>query len=190
VDETLTCAIARFGWEDATLSWTCRAVLFGLGTCALLCARPAMATAPRALVLRGPRLGALRLSADQLAYQPAASRIELRGQVSLDAGQVKLRATQLTVRLDRQGRPTWVEARGKVTVVLGESHGSADRADVALAERKLAMIGNVRLQLGGLGLALQGERVDVDLATGRLAVQSARAQLRSPATAPVAGGAR
>ena len=162
------------------MSWIYRTLRCGLGACALICAwcPPAFPATPQALTLpTRESLGQLRLSADQLAYQPGTRRIELRGQVALEAGRLRIRAAQLTVVLDERGQPLRLEARGKVSVALGNAAGSADRADVALGDRQVALAGHVRLRLADLGLDLQGERLLLDLATGRVSVAAARARI-------------
>jgi lipopolysaccharide export system protein LptA len=160
----------------------------------LICAwcPPAIPATPQALTLpTRESLGQLRLSADQLAYQPGTRRIELRGQVALEAGRLRIRAGQLTVLLGERGQPLRLEARGKVSVVLDDATGSADQADVALRDRQVALAGHVHLRLAALGLDLQGDRLLLDLATGRVSVTAARARIAptggsgpGPRTAP------
>lgn len=140
-----------------------------------------MPATPQALTLSAREsLGQLRLSADQLAYQPGQRRIELRGQVALEAGRLRIRAAQLLVLLGDKGQPLRLEARGKVSIAFGDATGSADQAEVAPQDRRVTLAGHVRLRLAALGLDLQGERLHLDLASGRVSVAAARARLALP----------
>lgn len=140
--------------------------------------RPALAGNKSTLALRG---GAARfvLQAERLQYRPGLGRILLSGKVTLAVGDLKLAAREVTVMLDRRGRPTRVEARGQVRFSRGPSKGTSGSATLVLGakKRKVALEGNPRLSWAPLGLTLEGQRIEVDLLTGRLNVQRARACL-------------
>ncbi len=165
---------------------TWNSALVGLAISALAAsaaARSAGSTRPAAGPIRVQTAG-LRLSAVELAYQPEQHRISLRGQVVVELGELRLQAGQLTVLLDAQGRPQRLQASGGVVLQASGASGRADQATLLTHERALELTGHARVRVSKLGLELEGERVRLDLPSGRLSVQAARARLQSPA-APV-----
>lgn len=119
------------------------------------------------------------LQAERLQYRPGLGRILLSGKVSLKMGRLKLSARAVTVMLDRRGRPTRVDARGAVRFTRGPSEGSSGSATLSLGpkKRRISLEGSPRLRWAPLGLTLEGQRIEVDLETGRLNVQRAKACL-------------
>ena len=170
------------------MSWNFTAVLFRLGMCGLISLTPAPTSAgtkPTLTLGRQLKGGQARivLQAERLQYRPGLGRILLSGKVDLRMGPLKLRAGKVTVVLDPRGRPTRVEARGQVRFDRGKSSGSARGATLILAhgKRRIILQGKPRLRWTPLGLTLEGHRIEVDLETGRLNVQQARACLHKDA---------
>ncbi len=150
---------------------------------------------PRVSLEPGP---GLRVSADELSYRPGRcaqggvvikeSCLELRGQVRVEVGSLKLRAARLTVALDPRGRPRRLEAQGGVELRAGDAHGRASRAVYQIGEAALELTGAARIQIAALKLELEGERVELDLASGGLRVRAARARLQTGVGLPAGGG--
>lgn len=166
------------------MSWNFRAALSGLGMCGLILILPGPALAGKkpTLTLGAPHKGSavkVVLEAERLQYRPGLGRILLSGKVSLRVGILKLKARSVTVLLDRKGRPTRVDARGAVQLTHGQSVGSAGSATLNLGIKKrwIALEGSPRLRWAPLGLTLEAHRIEVDLTTGRLNVQRAKACL-------------
>lgn len=140
-------------------------------------ARPPQGTLPLpASIPRAP----LQLRADELSLQPGSRRLELRGHVRIELDGVKLQAGRLQVELDAKGRPLRLEARGSVRVQVGAAAGLAEELTLSLgsAGRQLELRKRARLSgVGELPLALEGERIQLDLGSGKLTVSSARARL-------------
>ena len=143
---------------------------------------PALAGKKPTLTLRPHHKGGstrVFLEAERLQYRPGLGRILLSGKVNLSVGRLRLKARAVTVLLDSQGRPTRVDARGSVRFIRGPSVGSSGSATLSLGlkKRRITLEGNPRLRWAPLGLTLEGQRIEVDLETGRLNVQRARACL-------------
>lgn len=180
------------------MRWNLKAVLFGLGTYGLLwlAATPAQAGKKSTLTLRAPHAKGptrLVLQADRLHYRPARGRIQLEGKVSLQVDSMKLTAARVTVLLTPGGRPSRIEARGRVQITRGPSHGSSRQATLELGRKALRLVlaGEPRLRWAPLGITLQGQRIEVDLRSGRLTVHKARACMeRSQARSGKAAGRR
>lgn len=103
-----------------------------------------------------------RLSVDQKTGQAVYS-----GDVVIGQGDMRLAADHVTVIYSTQGaqRIDALKAVGHVTLVNGPDAAEADQADYRIAEGVIVMTGDVIVTQGGNVLA--GERVQVDLATGR-----------------------
>jgi lipopolysaccharide export system protein LptA len=170
---------------------TSSVIVFALSTCAVSWAAPPQGSPPRALLqLGGPELGGkLQLRADELSLQPGTRRIALKGHVRIELDTIALQADRLEVALDPRGRPFRLEARGTVRISVGAGRGQAEELTISLsaAGRVLELRRKARLSgIGELALSLEGERIQLDLPSGRLRVSSARAWL---GTAPT-GSAR
>jgi lipopolysaccharide export system protein LptA len=128
----------------------------------------------------GPRSHRLQLRADELSLQPGTRRLELRGHARIELDGIRLQAGRLQVELDAKGRPLRLEARGAVRVQVGAASGLAEELSLVLgsAGRQLELRKRARLAgVGELPLALEGERIHLDLVSGKLTVSSARARL-------------
>ncbi len=135
---------------------------------------------PQSLFLpAGSKAGpGLSFSADQLHFRPSQKKIILKGRVSLSSGELVLKARTLEVQLDAKGKPTLLMAKGKVSFKMGKSRGSAREARLLTLKRQISLIGEVRLKLAEMELDLTGDRMQMDLVSGRVSVQSARARFR------------
>jgi len=152
----------------------------------LLPARAGLAKEKTSLTVTAPqgeKPWRISLSADRLRYQPTKGKILLSGRVTISAAAppIKLTAKQLTVLLNRQGRPLRFQARGGVTLSLGKNNGTAGRVDFHLASKRLELSDRPRLFWASLGLSLQGQRIQVDLTSGQLSVQQAKARMEQEA---------
>ena len=122
----------------------------------------------------------LQLRADELSLQPGSRRIELRGRARIELDTLKLQADRVQVELDAKGRPVRLEARGTVRVRLGAGVGTAEELSVWIGSKGRQLELRRRARLSGvaeLPLALEGERIHLDLGSGRLTVSKASAQL-------------
>jgi lipopolysaccharide transport protein LptA len=119
----------------------------------------------------------LRLSADQLTYSPTNQRVELSGSVAARLGALSLRCDRLMVKLDERGQPVTVRARGNVAIRRGEARGRAVRVRLLALAGALVLEGEATLMTGTTGLVLRGRRIRLDLQSGRVAVDRARAML-------------
>lgn len=115
----------------------------------------------------------------------------MRGRASLDLGPLQLKTARLSVLLDAKGYPREARAAGGVTVTLEGASGASDEVTLLAHGSKLELRGKAHLRLSGVGLFLQGERIQMDLRTGKLTVEAARVRLdparleRSPRTSAV-----
>jgi lipopolysaccharide transport protein LptA len=124
------------------------------------------------------QFSSVRLSAATLSYQPARQHIQLKGQVRLLAGSLHLNADALSVSL-KDGAPRLIEASGKVQLDFQDGQAVAQSATISLQEQRVRLSGNVQVKLNTWGLRLSGTEVSLDLATGQVTVQSARAHLQT-----------
>jgi lipopolysaccharide export system protein LptA len=114
-------------------------------------------------------------AAAPLSSAPAAGR---KGQRERRP-ELELWASRLDLELDAAGAARRLTARGTVRVALASGRGSAEELVLTLTERgrELELRRAARLELAELGLGLEGERISVDLESGRLTVLSARAKI-------------
>ena len=173
--------------------------LLVLGVC-----RPASAAPPGSSPVAAPKRPSLlfqsptgkgpilHLVARHLLYHPAKSSIVLTGQVVLTAGKTfRLSANRVEVALGAKGRPYRFHARGAVRFSIGPSSGQSGEAILGLraGQRRLELQGQPRLRWAPLGLTLTGARIEVDLVSGALAVQQARACINSSGKQATGAGA-
>lgn len=190
------------GFAERTMLW--RSGLFVVVGLAAW-PRAAEARAPRgrapAAVSPGATSEPIDVRADELKYLPGdgcaagagcPARLELVGRVALELGGVRLEAGRAVLQLDRQGQAVSADASQGVRIAFGGRDATAARAKLLFQRRSLALEQDVRLRWGGGITQVRGDRVDIDLARGRVVVQQARVTLnlagQATGDAPDLGG--
>jgi len=177
-------------WSLATCAWLCLwAPAAGADPAAVAGQSPRMAAAGRVSLSRalgaGKAAGSdsrLELRAARMDYLPAPScegrcpaKVELSGAVVLRLEGLELRAARVELALDGAGHPTRVLAAGGARVTQRGRVGRARRMELVLESRRIALIGDAVLHTRGL--SLRGDRVELELPSGRLVVHNARVQM-------------
>jgi len=129
-----------------------------------------------AQVLRGHNTNApVDFSADRIEVQDRADRVVVTGNVQVNQAGMTMTAQRLTVAYhDANGiEIDRLDASGGVTVTRGDERASGSVAIYDLNRRLITMIGNV--QLNQSGNRLSGQRLVIDLASGRSTVDGSAA---------------
>jgi len=140
-----------------------------------------------------PSVSGLQIEADRLELASRHQELRLKGNVRVRThgprGEVAIRASLVVVRLDSEGTPVALDARGPLTVRLGSSRATARRLQMRIprngAPRVVELLGDVRLVLvlstssrpRSPGLTVAGERIWLELESGRMSVDRARVEL-------------
>ena len=139
----------------------------------------------------------LQIDADHLELAGQGSTIRLRGSVRVRGvttrGEVSISARQVSLRLDPRGNPVALDAEGQVELRLADSSGKADRLRLlGRAGQVLELVGHARLELHKPRLRVAGQRIWIQIETGRVTVDRPRVELEPPASRadarPVAEG--
>ena len=140
-----------------------------------------------------PSVAGLQIEADRLELASHHQELRLRGNVRVQThgpqGPVAIKAHLVVVRLSADGSPVALDARGPLTVQLGPSRATARRLQMRIprkgrAPRVVELLGDVRLDLvlstsshpRSPGLTVAGERVWLELESGRVSVDRARVE--------------
>lgn len=136
----------------------------------------------------------LQIEADRLELASQRQELRLKGNVRVQAhgpsGEVAIKARLVVVKLDPGGSPVALEAKGPLTLRLGRTHATARRLQMQIPRkgpRVVELFGEVRLDLvlsasrapRAPGLTVAGERVWLELESGRMSVDRARVELGS-----------
>lgn len=150
-------------------------LLAGCAGLALLVAGPFGRPAD-AQVLRGHNTNApVDFSADRIEVQDRADRVVVTGNVQVVQGDLTMTAARLTVAYhDASGvEIDRLDASGGVVVIRGNERASGSVGIYDLNRRLITLIGGVQLTQGANRLA--GQRLVIDLATGRSTVDGTAA---------------
>lgn len=135
----------------------------------------------------------LNIDAGKLDFYDKEQKLVYTGSVIVVNGPSTLKATRLTIFLEKTGgnsasddRVKHIDADGPVTLVTEGKVGSGDHATYNKADNKVHLTGNVTLTEGDN--VVKGERLDYDVATGVASVQGGQGgRVRSIFT-PKSGG--
>jgi lipopolysaccharide export system protein LptA len=137
---------------------------------------------PGAQVLKGHDTTApVDFSADRIEVQDRADRVVVTGNVQVKQGGLTLTAQRLTVAYHDAGgvEIDRLDATGGVVVTRGAERASGDVAIYDLNQRLITLVGNVSLRQGESN-ALAGNRLIIDLASGRSSVDGATGTSTGP----------
>ena len=140
----------------------------------LLLSSVAAAAPPGLDVGRPPAV--LQVDADHLSYHRGKRTIVLRGHVSVRGGALSIAAHHIVLRLDPKGNPLLVHATGGVRIKLSGARGTARRLTVVVG-KTLELMDGAALHLDQPRLSLAGQRIMLELDSGRLTVDRARMSL-------------
>ena len=109
-------------------------------------------------------------SADRIEVQDRADRVVVSGNVAVSQAGLRLTAQRVTVAYHQAGSVEIdrMDASGGVVVTRGDERASGNVAIYDLNRRLITLVGNVQLNQGGNRLS--GQRLVMDLATGRSTV--------------------
>lgn len=150
-------------------------LLFGLGFVgcagAMLASGATDNAAAQALIAHDSR-APVDFAADAIELQTRADRVLVTGNVVVRQAGLTLTAARMTLAYsDTRGIDVnRIDALGGVTVTKGGDRASGDAAIYDLDRRIITMIGNVRLDQGAN--RLQGQRLVIDLGSGRASVNA------------------
>lgn len=139
-----------------------------LALAALLSSAPLTASAQSVSFGQRADVGApVEVTADNLSVDQGTGLATFSGNVLIGQGEMRLAADSVTVTYAQDGpeRISAMQAQGNVTLVNGPDAAEAARADYDVSGGNVVLTGDVVLTQGANVLA--GERVEVDLATGR-----------------------
>ncbi len=123
----------------------------------------------------------VEVDADRLSLEGAGGTARITGHVRLRRGALSLTCDRLTTRSDASGALVEARAEGSVRVERGGLVATASAARLDLARGEVVLDGPVRI-VRAEG-TVEGARVVVALADGRVTVERARGRLRLRAAA-------
>lgn len=109
-------------------------------------------------------------AADMIELQDKQNRVILAGNVAVKQAGMNLNASRMTVSYRNNGgvQIRRIDATGGVVVTKGNERASGNSAIYDFDRRIITMLGNVALRQGGN--SLNGNRLTIDLTTGRTTV--------------------
>ncbi|MGL4543409.1 MAG: LptA/OstA family protein [Polymorphobacter sp.] len=163
--------------------------LAGLGA-ALAAALLATALPAQVSVLKGHSTNApIDVAADRMEVRDAESQAMFAGNVVIRQGGMTLSADSVTIFYTRSKTPTpeisRIDAQGAVKLVTASETAAARYGIYDVVRKTITLVGNVELTRAGS--VLRGQRLAIDLATGRSTLDGAGAAAKAGAPATSAG---
>ena len=119
---------------------------------------------------------AVRISAGTLEADASSHRVSFKGEVSVEGKDLAIRCDRLLAEYGPQGELTRLRAEGNLKLVYRDLHASADAADVDLLRRVIVLSGRPSAEQGGA--RIEGERIELDLADGKMEVKGVHGVFR------------
>ena len=126
----------------------------------------------------------LTLAAKTMRWQQAQGVSDLRGNVRVTQGPMRLRANEMQIRFAADGAAETLTARGDVELVNEDGQrATAETADFDIQKDRLVLRGTVVMQArGGDGRTqsqkLSGETLSIDMASGRARLRGGKSRAR------------
>ena len=142
----------------------------------------APAMAQQGLRFQTPPDAPLTLSAQNMRWQQTQGISDLKGNVRIVQGPMRMRAITMQIRFAADGTAETIIARGNVELVNDDGQrATAEKADFDIQKDQLVLRDTVRMQARGAGgerQNLSGETLSIDMASGHARLRGGKTRAR------------
>lgn len=143
---------------------------------------PAPASAQQGLGFQTDPDAPLSLAAQEMRWQQTQGIGDLRGNVRVTQGPMRMRAQAMQIRFADDGVAETLTARGHVELTNADGQSaSSERAEFDIRKNQLVLRGAVRMQAhrpGGQNQKLVGETLSIDMESGRARLRGGKTRAR------------
>jgi lipopolysaccharide transport protein LptA len=117
----------------------------------------------------------LDISAKHLDVDLTKSAAKLEGEVRIKLGELDVSCDRVDIRYDDAPTVRWARGSGNVRASIRGITATAQNLEVEIAERRVGLIGNVRIARGRGWI--QADHASIDLPTGRITLDEIRGSI-------------